>query len=461
MNNIELIQVNTGGCCEPVAKINVDVASTLSKELPIVVIGAGPVGLAAAAHLADIGERFILIESGDSVGSNILSWGYVRLFSPWRYNIDKIAKKTLENHGWNAPVLDQLPLGSELVKEYLKPLANLPEIKPYLLLNTKVVSISKKGFDKMKTANREKSSFVIYLEQNGMSKRIEARAVIDATGTWSQPNPINADSIWTREESEIKQHIYYGIPDIKGEHKERYKGKRVAVVGGGHSAINTILELSQLNDEVEIIWIMRKKSVEDAYGGEDKDALQARGELGSRIHQLVDAGQVKVYTPFLIHQLTNTNDGIGISGESEGSKVTLPVVDEIIANTGSRPDFSFEREIRLSIDTATESVEALSPLIDPNLHSCGTVRPHGEEVLRQPEKDFYIAGMKSYGRSPTFLMATGYEQIRSIIAHLTGDYESARKVELDLPETGVCSVNLTPQNSTISCCGTEVSKCQR
>lgn len=183
--------------------------------------------------------------------------------------------------------------------------------------------------------------------------------------------------------------------------------------------------------------------------------------MGSRIHQLVDAGQVKVYTPFLIHQLTNTNDGIGITGESKGREVTLSHIDEVIANTGSRPDFSFIREIRLSIDTATESVEALSPLIDPNLHSCGTVRPHGEEVLRQPEKDFYIAGMKSYGRSPTFLMATGYEQIRSIIAHLTGDYESARKVELDLPETGVCSVILTPQNSTQSCCGTEVSKCQR
>ncbi|MEK4083576.1 NAD(P)-binding domain-containing protein [Psychrobacillus sp. FSL K6-1415] len=461
MNNIELRQVNTGGCCDPAAKINVDITTSTHKELPIVVIGAGPVGLAAAAHLADKRERFILIESGDSVGSNILSWGHVRLFSPWQYNIDKIAKKTLENHGWNAPILDHLPLGGELVNEYLKPLANLPEIEPYLLLNTKVVSISKKGFDKMKTANREKSSFVIYLEQNGMSKRIEARAVIDATGTWSQPNPINADSIWTSEERELKQHIYYGIPDIKGEHKERYKGKRVAVVGGGHSAINTILELSQLNDEVEIIWIMRKKSVEDAYGGEDKDALQARGELGSRIHQLVDAGQVKVYTPFLIHQLTNTNDGIGITGESKGREVTLSHIDEVIANTGSRPDFSFIREIRLSIDTATESVEALSPLIDPNLHSCGTVRPHGEEVLRQPEKDFYIAGMKSYGRSPTFLMATGYEQIRSIIAHLTGDYESARKVELDLPETGVCSVILTPQNSTQSCCGTEVSKCQR
>ncbi|KQL35939.1 NAD(P)-binding domain-containing protein [Psychrobacillus sp. FJAT-21963] len=459
MNNIELKQVNTGGCCAPAAKTKVDVTTSSNKELPIAIIGAGPVGLAAAAHLANKGERFILLESGDSVGSNILNWGHVRLFSPWQYNIDKIAKKTLEKHHWNAPDLDQLPFGSELVNEYLKPLANLPEIHPFLSLNTRVVSISKKGLDKMKTANRENSSFVIYIEQNGMSKRIEARAVIDATGTWSQPNPINADSIWTKEERELNQHIYYGIPDIKGKHKERYKGKKVAVVGGGHSAINTILELSQLNDEVEITWIMRKKNVEDAYGGEDKDALEARGELGSRIHQLVDASHVKVYTPFLIHQLTKTNDGIGITGESEGSEVTISPVDEIIANTGSRPDFSFIREIRLSIDSATESVEELAPLIDPNLHSCGTVRPHGEEVLRQPEKDFYIVGMKSYGRAPTFLMATGYEQVRSIVAHLSGDFKSAKKVELDLPETGVCSINLTSQISTQSCCGMEASKC--
>lgn len=459
MNNIELKKVNTGGCCGTSAKINENLAKSSDKKLPIAIIGAGPVGLAAAAHLADIGEPFILLESGDSVGRNILNWGHVRLFSPWQYNIDKIAKKNLEKYDWKAPTLDQLPLGSELVNEYLKPLSNLPEIKPFLSLNTRVVSISKKGLDKMKTANRENSSFVIYIEQNGMTKRIEARAVIDATGTWSQPNPINADSIWTKEERELKQHIYYGIPDIKGKHKERYKNKRVAVVGGGHSAINTILELSQLNDEVEIAWIMRKKRVEDAYGGEEKDALEARGELGSRIHQLVDAGQVTVYTPFLIHQLTKSNDGIGITGESEGSEVTISPVDEIIANTGSRPDFSFIREIRLSIDTATESVEVLAPLIDPNLHSCGTVRPHGEEVLRQPEKDFYIVGMKSYGRAPTFLMATGYEQVRSIVAHLSGDFESAKQVELDLPETGVCSINLKPQNSTQSCCGTKASKC--
>lgn len=222
-------------------------------------------------------------------------------------------------------------------------------------------------------------------------------------------------------------------------------------MGGGHSAINTILELEKL-DNIEITWILRKKRVEDAYGGEEKDALAARGELGSRIHALVDAGKVKVFTPFYIEELEQTSMGIVFKGEGPNGEGQLPAVDEIIANTGSRPDFSFLKEIRLSIDAAVESVEALAPLIDPNEHSCGTVRPHGELELRHPEAGYYIVGMKSYGRAPTFLMATGYEQVRSVVAFLTGDIEAARKVELDLPETGVCSLDLSSSNSSSTCC---------
>ncbi|MFP7199611.1 NAD(P)-binding domain-containing protein [Lysinibacillus halotolerans] len=420
-------------------------------QLPIAIIGAGPIGLAAAAHLVDRGQNFILLEAGSRVGHHVLEWGHVRLFSPWQYNIDKVAKKLLKNSGWNEPPKDVLPIGKELVENYLEPLAKLPAIEKNLHLHSKVVSISKKGLDKMKNLAREESSFMIYVEQQGITKRIEARAVIDATGTWSQPNPVNADNIWTSEERKLNEQIYYGIPDIKGSHRERYEGKRVAVVGGGHSAINTILELSLLGDNVEISWIMRKKRVEDAYGGEEKDALKGRGELGSRIHQLVDGGFVKVLTPFTIRQLNSNENGIDLIGEYEGNEFTLSGIDEIITNTGSRPDFSFLREIRLSVDAATESVEALSPLIDPNLHSCGTVRPHGEEILRQPEKNFYIVGMKSYGRAPTFLMATGYEQIRSIVSYLSGDIEASKRVELELPETGVCSINLVSDTSNCCC----------
>src|SRR4029079_1159567 len=114
-------------------------------------------------------------------------------------------------------------------------------------------------------------------------------------------------------------------------------------------------------------------------------------------------------------------------------------VDELVVATGFRPDFDFLREVRLSLDPAVECPPILAPLIDPNIHSCGTVRPHGARELAQPEPGFYLAGMKSYGRAPTFLMMTGYEQVRSIVAEIAGDHEAAAKVELVLPETGVCS----------------------
>ncbi len=421
----------------------------LNKAFPVAILGAGPVGLAAAAHLSLAGEAFILLEKGTEVAENIKSWQHVRLFSPWQYNVDKAAKQLLLKSGWTMPEEDVLPTGQEIREVYLKPLANLPGIQPFISFNTTVVGISKKNHDKMKSASRDSAPFVLYVEQNGETKRIFASAIIDATGTWATPNPVHADNVWTSAEQKLADKIFYGIPNIETL-KERYTGKRIAVIGGGHSAINTILELEKLED-VEITWVLRKKRVEDAYGGEEKDALAARGELGSRIHTLVDEGKVKVFTPFYIEEIAQTSAGIIIKGEGMIGEQQLPAVDEIIANTGSRPDFSFLKEIRLSIDAAVESVEALAPLIDPNEHSCGTVRPHGELELRHPETGFYIVGMKSYGRAPTFLMATGYEQVRSVVAYLTGDFEGARKVELDLPETGVCSLDLN-SNSTSNCC---------
>ncbi|ATP40285.1 flavoprotein [Solibacillus sp. R5-41] len=437
-------------CCEPTVQSNKETPSQLNKAYPVAILGAGPVGLAAAAHLAIAGESFIILEKGAEVAENIKSWQHVRLFSPWQYNIDKAAKQLLLAAGWVMPQEDRLPTGQEIREAYLQPLANVPEIKPFISFNTTVVGISKKNHDKMKSARRNEAPFVIYTEQNGESKRILASAVIDATGTWASPNPVLADNVWTSAEQKLAHKIFYGIPNVDSL-KERYTGKRIAVVGGGHSAINTILELEKLED-VEITWILRKKRVADAYGGEEKDALAARGELGSRIHALVDEGKVKVFTPFYIEELSQTSAGIIIKGESPDGEHQLPPVDEIIANTGSRPDFSFLKEIRLSIDAAIESVEALATLIDPNEHSCGTVRPHGELELRHPETGFYVVGMKSYGRAPTFLMATGYEQVRSIVAYLTGDLEAALKVELDLPETGVCSLDLSNNNNKTNCC---------
>ena len=139
----------------------------------------------------------------------------------------------------------------------------------------------------------------------------------------------------------------------------------------------------------------------------------------------------------------------GVVVESDAGARIGPV-DEIVVATGFRPDLSLARELRLKLDPWLEAPEALAPLIDPNLHSCGTVYPHGAAELAHPETDFYVVGMKSYGRAPTFLLLTGYEQVRSVVCALVGDEEGARNVELVLPETGVCQTDL----GGASCCGT-------
>lgn len=453
------ISFKAEGCCASETEVvQAHTPNSETNKLPVAIIGGGPVGLAAAAHLAKRGEHFMLLEAGAQAGANILSWAHVRLFSPWRYNIDKAAFELLKKHGWKEPDLEALPTGKELVEQYLQPLVRLPEIQPHLHFHTKVLSIGRKNTDKMKTANREQQPFVIHAEKEGMLTTFEARAVLDASGTWGNPNPANSSGIWLKEEQSLQEQMVYGIPDILGKERERYVNKRVVVVGGGHSAINALLDLAQLKEvrpETDIIWVMRRQRVEGAYGGEEKDALAARGVLGSRIHQLVDDGKVTVVTPFFIQNVKKSTNKIEIIGSQNGKERIIPDVDEMIVNAGSRPDLMMVREIRTSIDHAVESVEALAPLIDPNIHSCGTVRPHGEKELRQPEKAFYIVGAKSYGRAPTFLMATGYEQVRSVTAHLAGDEEAAKKVELDLPETGVCSVDL---KSKSSCC-TSNSSC--
>ena len=415
-------------------------------------IGAGPIGLAAAAHLIARGETPIVFEAGATVGASMLQWGHVRLFSPWQYTVDAAAGSLLETSGWRSPDPEAYPTGRDIVEQYLAPLAALPQIRPHLRLETRVVSVSRKGFDKMKTIGREAAPFLLTVRAaGGREEQVLAKAVIDASGTYRSPNPLGASGVPAVGETALAEQIYYGIPDVLGAHRARYSGRRVLVVGSGHSAFNAILDLLTLADEAPgttVVWAVRRASVGHLFGGGENDLLPARGELGLRVRRLVEGGRLQLVTGFGTTELRASGDGITVVGDEQ----VLPPVDQIIATTGFRPDLSFLGEVRLGLDAGVEAPVALAPLIDPNFHSCGTVRPHGVEELSHPEAGFYMVGMKSYGRAPTFLMLTGYEQVRSIAAAISGDWEAARAVELVLPETGVCSVS-GATGGAISCCG--------
>jgi hypothetical protein len=245
------------------------------------------------------------------------------------------------------------------------------------------------------------------------------------------------------------------MPDILGAQRDRYAGKRVAVVGAGYSAINALLDLEKLARQSgagTLLWIVRGRNMMKIYGGGDADALAARGKLGQHLRRLVDAGIVRLVTGFATEAVARRGTDIRLSGTVDGQTVALPAVDEVIVSTGQRPDLEMTRELRLELDPWLESVKALGPMIDPNLHSCGSVEPHGHGQLSHPEPGFYTIGVKSYGRAPTFLLLTGYEQARSVAAAIAGDRVAADTVHLVLPETGICRTDFDEDGA--ACCGT-------
>ena len=420
-------------------------------ELPVAVVGGGPIGLAAAAHLIDRNVPVRLYEAGAVVGASVRDWGHVRTFSPWRYNIDGASRKLLEASQWREPDLDALPSGAEIYDDYLRPLAATPEMTGVIETGARVNTITRQGIDKITSRGRAERPFALTIETAGGSKRRElARAVIDASGTWTNPNPLGGNGLPAEGEAKHADQIAYGIPDVLGRDRRSYAGRRVLVVGAGHSAANALLDLAQLAKQeagTAVSWAVRGK-LERVYGGGHADQLPARAELGAIVRSIVELGMVRLIQGF---STTSVHDGTGelrLLGDTPSGLGEIGPFDRVIVATGQRPDLWLTRELRLELDPWLESVRALGPLIDPNEHSCGSVPPHGHRELSHPEPGFYTIGIKSYGRAPTFLLLTGYEQARSVAAAVAGDLSAADEVQLELPATGVCT---TPQVS--DCCG--------
>src|SRR5258708_1731050 len=374
----------------------------MNEAKTVAIIGAGPVGLAAAAHLLERGLRPILLEAGDSVGHAARQWGHVQMFSPWEYNIDRAAARLLATTGWNSPEPDLYPTGAELLERYLQPLATKTILATNIHTSSWVTDISRVGFDKLKTKGRETAPFESRYQNGHGPKMVRADAVIDASGTWHSPNPAGANGLQAIGENQAADKIAYGMPDVLGKDRAQYAGKTVAVLGAGHSAIGTLTDLAKLaaqSPDTRPIWLLRGNDPAKAFGGGANDKLSARGELGTAFAALVAAGWIKVESEFRVSHLTTDGPRLLVGAGCCGRQV---IVDELIVATGFRPGLDFVRELRLALDPAIECPVALAPLIDPNEHTSGTVRPHAARALPRHEPGFYLAGIKSSGRPPTF-----------------------------------------------------------
>jgi hypothetical protein len=437
----------------PFAIEDPDAAPDARSGLPVVVIGAGPVGLAAAAHLLDRGLKPLVLEAGPQVGANIAQWRHVRLFSPWCLALDPVSVRLLDQAGWTGPDPDALPTGADLLQTYLEPLGVLPALASRIRLHTTVVAVARQDLDKVRSPGRDQLPFLVRVrDQDGWLADLQARAVIDASGTWTQPNPLGASGLPALGEPDAGARIVYGLPDTLGRDRNRYAGRRTVVVGAGHSAATSLLALADLQHQTpdtEIVWAVRSATPRPLVGkgSAEADELPARGHLATDLAALVKAGRIELVAGFRIHTVALTGDRVRLAGDHyQGDDVlqTQDLVveaDEVIAATGFRPDHTIAAELRLALEPALESAAALGPLIDPNVHTCGTVPAHGIAELAHPEPGYVIVGMKSYGRAPTFLLATGYQQVGSVVAALAGDRAGAAYRDRGPTAAALCARN--------------------
>ena len=434
-----------------------EAATARHPGLPVVVVGAGPAGLAAAAQAQARGIATVVLEAGGSAGSAVLEWGHVRLFSPWSELIDPVAEKLLTEAGWTSPEPTAYPTGQEWVEQYLAPLADRLAVTPEVEIrfDHQVVGVARAGRDRLVAIGRDEVPFSVHVAGPEGRTVVTAAAVIDASGTWGTPNPLGGDGYPAIGEPEHADRIVYGIPDLtQPEVAQRYAGKHVAVAGRGASAQNTLVALTRLAERhpgTRISWLVRRHDTAEAFGGGDNDQLQQRGALGSSARQAVAEGPVATVTGFRTARVDGT-PGTPISLVSVDGR-QVDDVDEVVVVTGFRPDHTWLSEVHLDLDGELSAPVALAPEIHPAYHSCGSVSPHGANLLRQPEGDLYLVGMKSYGRAPSFLTLTGYEQTRSVVAEIAGDHEAAARVELVLPDTGVCGGSgLFDESADGGCC---------
>ena len=432
--------------------------------LPVVVVGAGPVGLAAAAELVERGLTPLVLEATGEAGAAVSQWHHVRLFSAWSELVAPAAQRVLEPTGWQRPDPATYPTGAEWAELYLRPLA--AALGERVRFNARVVGVARRGRDRVVDAGRDTEPLTVHVSTAAGEERITAQGVIDASGTWNTPNPLGGDGLPAIGEHAAADRISYQVPDLTDTAvRARYAGKRVAIAGSGHSALTALVAFAGLAEEhpdTQILWLLRRGAAGNIFGGGDADQLPARGALGTRAKAAAAAGHVHTVTGFRTAAVEQNAESQLVLESFEG--VRLDPVNEVVVLTGFRPDLSWLAEIRLDLNPVLQAPRRLAPLIDPNVHSCGTVYPHGVNELAQPEPNVYLAGMKSYGRAPTFLAMTGYEQVRSVVAALAGDQAAADRVELLLPETGVCGgaglfddtshSEPTAETAGGSCCGT-------
>jgi len=396
----------------------------------LAVIGAGPIGLETALAALDAGFDVHVFERGE-VASHPIAWGHVRMFSPWRMNVGPATRAHLEASGWTAPPADECPTGLELAERALQPAARLPELASRVHTHSKVIHISRRGALKGewigKPERREHPFRLLVRNAGGRESYLHAFAVVDASGTYGQPNWAGDGGIPARQELYVAPQLSYHVDDVRGLRRERYAGKRVMVIGSGLSAATVASELVKLSAEApgtSVAWVTREPR-EALYAPFADDPFPARRALMAEARSLLGGEN-----PAVVHVGGAAVEGFEFNSATHryrvalalaGDEARLEEVDHVIVNTGYQPDRSIYRELQVHECYASEGPMKLAATLLEAGGDCLKATAAGIETLVLPEPDFFIVGAKSYGRGSAFLLEAGFRQVAEVVARLARD----------------------------------------
>jgi hypothetical protein len=404
----------------------------------LAVVGGGPVGVEAALYGSRLGYRVSLYEAAE-VGAHMLSWGHVRMFSPWWMNISSLGVNTLQSQGWQPPDADKCPTGRDFVRQYLRPLAE--SIAPRVALHTgvRVVAIGRddhlKG-DAIGDESRRKAPFRLLLDKDGEERISYVERVIDASGVYGQHNWLGSGGIPAAGERSASGRIAYRLEDYGGAARGKYAGARVLVVGSGHSAATAVCALARLAKSepgTTIDWVVRSRRRPPVPVFVD-DPLPLRDQLAREANHIAEGVHpaVRYRDGYVVSEVRPRGDELHVllqpSGSGGGERALTagaPLrVDRVVALVGYRPDLDLGRELQLHTCWATEGpMKLAATMLGATGGDCLAQRSPGFEALAMPEDGCLWLGHKSYGRNASFLLRVGHTQIRDAFRLWEGDPE--------------------------------------
>jgi thioredoxin reductase len=378
----------------------------------VLVIGAGPMGIAAAIGAADRGADVTVLERGE-VGASLRTWGATRFFSPLHMNVSARMRELL---GDAMPDPDALLTGAEYADRVLLPLVDREPLRRRVHTGHGVVAVGRRGLTRTDYAGhplRAERPFRILCENEAT---FEAEVVLDASGGLVLPRPMGVGGLPPLGESSLARRPMRTLGELSTR-VEELRGKRVLVLGDGHSAANAIGFLAALADEApstRIVWVTRaanRRPCEEV----PNDPLPERQAVVDFANAMAEKPPefLRVERRAMIESVSQNNGHVEVK-LTGGRSIDA---DAIAAFTGYRPDARFLSELTVETSPVTEGGGRLYRAIS-SITDCLAVPAVKPDDLQSGEPGFYFVGSRSYGRSNGFLLRTGLAQLETILESL-------------------------------------------